>query len=151
MEAPPSQCFRTNAWESVLIHLPNYPPQPLVLCLTHLACHFQGPAHNVCNKQLLRPGQMIQLVEVSSRAPKDCSLDSQSGHIPRLWIQSLVRAHMGGNRSMFLSLPLPLSLKINKHIFRWELKKKLVENYWMCLCCTCLDWRVETWRCTKSW
>ena len=35
--------------------------------------------------------------------PKHCRFDSQSGHIPRLQVQSLVRVHTRGNQSMFLS------------------------------------------------
>ena len=34
---------------------------------------------------------------------KGCSLDPQSGHIPSLWVRSLVGAHIGGNRWLFLS------------------------------------------------
>ena len=32
------------------------------------------------------------------------SIPTQSGHIPMLRVQSLVRVHMGGNQSMFFSL-----------------------------------------------
>ena len=51
----------------------------------------------------LRPGQVTQLVGASSHTPKGAGYN-------------LVRAHTGGNRSVFLSfslshLPLPLSLK----------------------------------------
>ena len=38
------------------------------------------------------------LVGVSSRTPKGWVFDSQSRHIPRLWVQSPVGAHMGGNQ-----------------------------------------------------
>ena len=67
---------------------------------------------------------------------KGCRFDPQSGHKPRLWVQSLVRACMRGSRSMFFShndvfsppLSFPLSLKsiiiIIKHILRWGLKKQ---------------------------
>ena len=52
-----------------------------------------------------------------------CGFNSWSGHIPRLWVQSPVRAYMGSNRSMFLScirisvsLSLPSSFsKVNEH------------------------------------
>ena len=35
--------------------------------------------------------------------PKGCRFDSQSGHIPRLQVQSPVGVHTGGNLLMFLS------------------------------------------------
>ena len=81
-----------------------------------------------------------QLVGESSHKPKVCSLDSQSGHMPRLrvrsqcrHVRSLVWAHMGGNQSMLLShidvfLSLPLSLlslyKNNEKMSSSEDKKK---------------------------
>ena len=46
---------------------------------------------------------MAQLFGVSSCKPKGHGFNSQSGHIPRLWVRSLVGAHTGGNQSMFLS------------------------------------------------
>ena len=50
---------------------------------------------------------------------KSCGFDSQSGNIPRSWVQSPVGECSRGNSSMFLSLinvSLPLSLKkINKY------------------------------------
>ena len=55
------------------------------------------------------PGQVAQLVGALFCAPKGCRLISWSGHIPRLQVQSLVRAYTRGNQSMFLSLSLPLS------------------------------------------
>ena len=67
---------------------------------------------------------VAQLVRASSHKPKGHGLDSWSGHIPRLGVQSLVRVHMRGNGLMFLShitvflspsfLFSPLS-KINNH------------------------------------
>ena len=71
------------------------------------------------------PGQVTQLVKASSCTPKGCGFYSWSGHIPRLWVPSLVRAHMGGNQFIFLShiavfLFLPLPLKpINWLAFRF--------------------------------
>ena len=47
--------------------------------------------------------------------PKGWAFDSQSGHMPRLRVQSLAGAHRGGNQSVFLSLP--LSLKSIKPYF----------------------------------
>lgn len=38
-----------------------------------------------------------QLVGESYRASKGCRFDSWSGHVPRLWVRSLVGAHMGHN------------------------------------------------------
>ena len=57
---------------------------------------------------------MVQLVGASPHTPKGCGFDSQSGHIPRLWVLPPVRVHMEGNRPMFLShinVDLFLSLK----------------------------------------
>ena len=62
---------------------------------------------------------------LSSHTTKGCRFHFQSGHIPRLWVWSLVGVHAGGDQSMLLShikvcfcLSLsPSSLfKINKHI-----------------------------------
>ena len=48
---------------------------------------------------------------MSSHEPKGPRFRSWSGHTPRLWVQSLVGAHMGGNLSVFLShIDIPLSL-----------------------------------------
>ena len=54
-------------------------------------------------KKLSGPGQVAQLVGAFSRITKGCRFDSQSGHIPRLRVQSLFGAHMGGKRPKFLS------------------------------------------------
>ena len=51
-----------------------------------------------------------------------CGLDSQIGHVPRLWIQSLVSVCTGGNQSMCLSLFSSVS-QINKHNPGWGLKQ----------------------------
>ena len=73
-------------------------------------------------------GQVVQLVGASPHTPKGCRFNSWSGHIPRLRVQSPVRAHTGDNQSMFLShinVSLSLSLshahllclsQINKHL-----------------------------------
>ena len=89
---------------------------------------------------------MTQLVVASSHVSKGCRFHPHSGHIPKLWVQSLVEACTRGNQLMFpfhinvsfsLSLSLPsislrpllsLSLlsplsKINKYILEWLLKK----------------------------
>ena len=50
------------------------------------------------------PDQVAQLVGVSSCPPKGCMFNFHSGHIRMLQVQSLVRVHVGGNQSMFLSL-----------------------------------------------
>ena len=62
-----------------------------------------------------------QLVGASCHKPKGRRFNSQSRHMPRLQVQSLVRVHMGGSQSMFLfhidislSLSLPLPLKAMK-------------------------------------
>ena len=52
---------------------------------------------------LISHDQVAQLVEAPSHTPKCCEFDPQLGHIPRLWVWSLVRVHRGGNQWMFLS------------------------------------------------
>ena len=63
---------------------------------------------------------MAQVVGALSHRPKGHKFNSQSGHMPRLWVQSPVRAHITGNQSMFLSLsllsPFPSLSKINKPV-----------------------------------
>ena len=46
---------------------------------------------------------VVQLVGAWSHKLKGCRLDSQPGHMPRLWVQSVVGACVGGNQSMLLS------------------------------------------------
>ena len=71
------------------------------------------------------PGLEAQLVRVLPHAPKGCGLDPRSGTCLGCRFDPLpIRAHTGGNQSMFLShinvcLILPTSLsKINKYILR---------------------------------
>ena len=75
-------------------------------------------------KHRLTLASVSQLVGASSLTPKGCRFDSQSGHIPRFWVQSLVGVQMC-NQSLSLSLSLSpfLSLlssllQINKHILK---------------------------------
>ena len=58
------------------------------------------------------------LVGVLSHELKDCSCDSQSGHIPRLWVlsQLLVKSCTRGNWWMFLSR-ISVSLPLSPHPF----------------------------------
>ena len=59
---------------------------------------------------------VAQLVRALSHKLKGHRFDSQPGYKPRLQVQSLVRAHMGGNQSMFLShidVSLSLSLSVS--------------------------------------
>ena len=49
------------------------------------------------------PGQVALFVGVLSTTPKVYGFDLRSGHMPGLQVQSLVRAHMGGNQLMSLS------------------------------------------------
>ena len=65
------------------------------------------------------PGPVGQLVGALFCAPKGRRSKPRPGHIPRLWVQSLVGVCIRGNQSMFLShsnvslslpFPLPLSL-----------------------------------------
>ena len=69
---------------------------------------------------------VAQLVGVSSHNPKGHGLDSQSGHMPGLQVQSPVRMSTGGSTRMSVSLlhkcfspslPLPSPFsKINEHV-----------------------------------
>ena len=54
-------------------------------------------SHTTFLKQLSDLVGVPQLVGESSYKPKSHMFDSQSGHIPRLWVWSLVGAHMRGN------------------------------------------------------
>ena len=59
---------------------------------------------------------MAQLVGALFCALKGCWFDSESGHIPGLWVASLVRVCTGGNKLMFLShiiVSLSLSLSLS--------------------------------------
>ena len=66
--------------------------------------------------------------QASSRKAKGLQFDSQSGHMPGLWVWALVRVHTKGSQSMFLSLSfsLPSLLSKNKYI---KLKKNLSSVY----------------------
>ena len=68
-------------------------------------------------KSLSNAAGVTQLVGVLPCKPKDCVFNSQSGHIPGLWVQLLVGACARGSQLMFLSLPSPFS-KINEHVLR---------------------------------
>ena len=56
----------------------------------------------------LGPGCMAQLVGALFCAPGGRQFDSWSGHMPRLWVRSMIGVHAGGNQPMFLSLSLSL-------------------------------------------
>lgn len=49
-------------------------------------------------QEKLEQSEMAHLVGASFLTPKACGFDSQSEYIPRLWVTSLVRAHVGDNR-----------------------------------------------------
>ncbi|KAF6109679.1 hypothetical protein HJG60_010910 [Phyllostomus discolor] len=57
-------------------------------------------------RQLGGAGGIAQLVGVLSSRSEGCKFNSQSGYMPGLQVQFPVRACMGGNQSMFLSLSL---------------------------------------------
>ena len=70
-----------------------------------------------------------RLVEVLSCTQKILGFDSWSGHMPKLWVLSLVGqvekqltviflSHINVSLSLSLSLPFPFS-KINNHVLRW--------------------------------
>ena len=73
-------------------------------------------------KEIFGPGWVAALAGALSHTPKGCGFDSQSGHMPRLWVRSLVGACTGGTHtdvSLYLLLSLSSFLsKINKHILR---------------------------------
>ena len=109
--------------------------------IRYLRCHLLGTTSNYTQTHKMRNDearksqpyvsiimahcQEAQLVGSSSRTPKGCGIDPWSGHIPKLWVRSLVRVPTEGNWSMFLSFSLPLS-QINKYILRWGSGKILV-------------------------
>ena len=75
------------------------------------------------NVTLSGPGQVAQLVRTLSCTPKGCGFDSQSGHIPGLWIRTPAGGYLEAINQWFshtdvsLPLSLPSSLsKINNHI-----------------------------------
>ena len=63
----------------------------------------KASASFIIRKPLRSPDWCGSVGWVSSRKVKVCRFDSWSGHMPGLPVQSPVRAHMGGNRSKFLS------------------------------------------------
>ena len=80
---------------------------------------------NSISKQILCPGQVVQLVGVSTHTPKDWEFDSQSGYIPRLRLQFWLRHIREATNQFFphtdyLSLSLSPSFlflsKITRHI-----------------------------------
>ena len=48
---------------------------------------YQNQKRKSQNNHRVGPGQVAHLVGISSHLPKACGFDSQSGHIPRLWVQ----------------------------------------------------------------
>ena len=56
------------------------------------------------------PGQVAQWVGALSRAPKGFGFDPQSGHIPRLSVQSLVRVCVEATNRCFSHFDVSLSL-----------------------------------------
>ena len=70
---------------------------------------------NICKDTSDGLGWVAQLLGASSHTPKGCGLDSQSGHIHRLWDQSLVGVHTEGNQSMFLS---HIDLSLTSSVFK---------------------------------
>ena len=92
----------------------------------------RGPWAELCTAAFLTtPGLVVvengqalagvaQLVGASSCEPKGRGFNPWSGHTPRLWVRSPVRAHTRGNQSMFPthvegSLP-PFPSKINERV-----------------------------------
>ena len=72
----------------------DMPSDPGIPCLTHNVSN--GPNNTSVPMRMYKtflhcPGQVAQLVGASSPAQKGWGFDPQSGHIPRLQVQSLVR------------------------------------------------------------
>ena len=66
------------------------------------------PLNNGQNVLYIALTGVAQLVGAFSHTPKGCGFDSQSGHITRLWVQSLVGTRMESNQLIyFFSLSLP--------------------------------------------
>ena len=58
---------------------------------------------------------VAQLVRASFHKSKGYGFDSQSGHMPRSWVQTPIRVHTRGDQLLFLShidVSLPLSLSL---------------------------------------
>ena len=66
-------------------------------------------------KTVLSPDCCGSMGWASSRKTKGCRFNSWSGHTPRLWAQSPVRACVRGNQSMFLSLSFSLPALLSKN------------------------------------
>ena len=64
-----------------------------------------------CKKTYVSPGMVAKLVGMSSHKPKGCRFNSWSGHMPRLWVWSLVGAHTE-LINWYFSLPL-MSLSLS--------------------------------------
>ena len=77
------------------------------------------PTNKQTNKQSSL-GWVAQLVGALSHRLEVCRINSWSRNIPRLWVQSPVRAWTGGNQAMSLSFSAPPSSlsEINKHILK---------------------------------
>ena len=96
-----------------LFHVPN------IMQLYHFSVHtlkslVQALSISLLNKKVWNsPGQVAQLVGALSHTPKVCGFSSRSGHIPRLWVQSPVRAYRRGSQSTFLSYSFSLSLSLS--------------------------------------
>ena len=110
-------------WERNINWLPFACPQPGTWPTTQ-ACALTGNRTGgllVC-RPALNPGPLLvwlSLAEAVLGTPKGWGFDSSSGHVSRLWVQSLFGACMEGpNRcfsltSMFLSLSLSLCLPLS--------------------------------------
>ena len=66
------------------------------------------------------PGCVARLVGTLSRIWEGCGSDTQSGHIHKLQVQSLVGVRMGGTKWCFSFT----TLSENKYVIGWGLKKK---------------------------
>ena len=99
------------------------------------------------------PGQVAQLAEVLSHAPKGCWFNPQSEHIPKLWIWSPVGVHTNQCFShrclsvcLSVSLPPPCSVsKINECILGWGLKISKIKSLYI----ISTNW--ENWNVSLYW
>ena len=120
-----SMCLEDSRYNWSFIHCPGK-----MSCIAKIKCF-------TAYLQWMNPWKpwpmLAQLVGASSHKPKDCRFNSQSGHIPRLLVLSPVGCMRKATNwcfsitLMFLSLP-SLPFKINKHVFRWGLKKQTLKT-----------------------
>lgn len=83
---------------------------------------------DIAIKAVYQPWPVAQLPGALSYTPKVFWFYSPSEHIPRLWVRSLVGAHLGDNRLKFLMLiVLSLSFPLSKNYFKKHFRKTVYQ------------------------